>query len=88
MVGATFTSLDDQSCVPLTILEVPCDIRDVANNCIWEKKKNQCGPAVVTEVKSCTDYKVAGNASIPIPASTKDDQQIILNTTVAIESKI
>ena len=39
-VGATFSTVDDQSCIPMSVLEIPCDIRSVPNNCIWPKKSN------------------------------------------------
>ncbi|EAW11008.1 cysteine-rich secreted protein [Aspergillus clavatus NRRL 1] len=37
----TFYSQDPQMCVPFDLTEVPCDIRDNANNCIW-KNGDQC----------------------------------------------
>ncbi|KAI0387113.1 hypothetical protein F5Y04DRAFT_243033 [Hypomontagnella monticulosa] len=39
----TFT-VDKQACTPLEIIEVPCDIRAVDNNCMWEKTAGSCGP--------------------------------------------
>ncbi|KAK6950787.1 hypothetical protein Daesc_007312 [Daldinia eschscholtzii] len=39
----TFT-LDRQACTPIEIIEVPCDIHMVENNCMWEKEPGSCGP--------------------------------------------
>ncbi|KAI0843968.1 hypothetical protein F5Y00DRAFT_249822 [Daldinia vernicosa] len=39
----TFT-LDRQACTPIEIIEVPCDIHKVENNCMWEKVPGSCGP--------------------------------------------
>ncbi|KJK86476.1 hypothetical protein H633G_09667, partial [Metarhizium anisopliae BRIP 53284] len=40
----TFNTLDAQSCLPLTLVEVPCDVRDRKNNCRWDKTPGSCGP--------------------------------------------
>ncbi|KAI1090030.1 hypothetical protein F5B19DRAFT_494857 [Rostrohypoxylon terebratum] len=39
----TFTQ-DRQACTPIEILEVPCDIHSIENNCMWEKVPGTCGP--------------------------------------------
>lgn len=84
MLGATFTTLDDQSCIPLTLLEVPCDIRSPANNCIWETKGSQCG--VQKEVADC---KGIGNFTAPpVYVNPGDEPQIVLNATVSVEATI
>ena len=38
----TFNSADPQSCMPLELVEVPCDLRDPANNCIWDSDVKSC----------------------------------------------
>ncbi|PYI36782.1 hypothetical protein BP00DRAFT_3476 [Aspergillus indologenus CBS 114.80] len=38
----TFTTYDQQSCIPIDITEVPCDVRHPNNNCIWKNGKDQC----------------------------------------------
>ena len=75
MLGATFTTLDDQSCIPMTLTEVPCDIRSAANNCIWITKAKQCGEPPKANCEICN----ASNATIPVPAA--DGAQVILNVT-------
>ncbi|KAK4450467.1 hypothetical protein QBC34DRAFT_349222 [Podospora aff. communis PSN243] len=40
--AVTFNSLDQQSCVPLELVPVPCDIRDVNNNCLWTGGQKPC----------------------------------------------
>jgi len=40
--SATFTTHDKQSCIPIDILEVPCDIHAKENNCIWTNGADQC----------------------------------------------
>ncbi|KAG4442112.1 hypothetical protein IFR05_002398 [Cadophora sp. M221] len=72
MLGATFTTADDQSCVPITLLEVPCDIRSLANNCIWETKKKQC--VNDEEIASC---KIRLDSATPISVVTGSEQQIL-----------
>jgi hypothetical protein len=37
-VGATIRTADDQSCIPMTLTEVPCDIRAKTTNCIGGNK--------------------------------------------------
>lgn len=32
-----FATLNSQACLPVTLVEVPCDIRDPINNCRWSK---------------------------------------------------
>ncbi|OTA70605.1 hypothetical protein K449DRAFT_393597 [Hypoxylon sp. EC38] len=39
----TFTT-DRQACTPVEIIEVPCDIHALENNCMWEKTPGACGP--------------------------------------------
>lgn len=50
----TIDTQDKQACLPLDIIEVPCDIRAADNNCFWEKKPGSCGPGDVTSCQ-CTD---------------------------------
>ena len=38
----TFYTMDKQSCLPVELVEVPCDIHDNRNNCIWEKGAAGC----------------------------------------------
>ncbi|GES59422.1 cystein rich protein [Aspergillus terreus] len=38
----TFYSEDPQMCVPYELTEVPCDIKDDKNNCIWTNGADQC----------------------------------------------
>ncbi|KAI9371735.1 hypothetical protein BJX61DRAFT_548090 [Aspergillus egyptiacus] len=38
----TFYSEDPQMCVPFELTEVPCDVHDDKNNCIWTNGKDQC----------------------------------------------
>ncbi|QDS76104.1 hypothetical protein FKW77_006409 [Venturia effusa] len=40
--AGTFTTHDKQSCIPIDVLEVPCDIHNIANNCIWHNGADQC----------------------------------------------
>lgn len=90
MVGATFTTMDDQSCIPMSLLEVPCDIRAGANNCIWDTKADQCA-----EYRSCSTQVVIDEKPSPIPsppnpnpinpAGDKHDQ-LVVNATVEIEA--
>lgn len=40
----TFYTLDKQSCLPAELIEVPCDIHDNKNNCLWEKEPGSCSP--------------------------------------------
>ena len=56
MPSASFTPKDSQSCIPLNVLEVPCDIRSPKNNCIWNS--TSCTPTPA-------DGSVLLNASIP-----------------------
>ncbi|KAH8587869.1 hypothetical protein B0O99DRAFT_525998 [Bisporella sp. PMI_857] len=72
MLGATFTTLDDQSCVPITLLDVPCDIRSQENNCIWDTKKRQCGDD--EEVSNC---KVHLDSTGPISVATEAEYQVV-----------
>jgi hypothetical protein len=79
MLGATFTTADDQSCIPLTLLEVPCDIRSLANNCIWETDAAPCSKKA--EVPTCNvQINATGSVPIPVPVSvtTEIDQQIVI----------
>ncbi|PHH93041.1 hypothetical protein CDD83_1743 [Cordyceps sp. RAO-2017] len=41
-VSLTFYSQDPQMCFPFVLTEVPCDIKEVTNNCIWRSGKDQC----------------------------------------------
>lgn len=41
-VGLSFWPEDKQSCIPITITEIPCDIRATDNNCLWDSAGNQC----------------------------------------------
>lgn len=80
MLGATFTIQDDQSCIPLTLLEVPCDVRSPANNCIWEMKGNQCG--VKQKSKDCkvpVVPAVTNSTTVPVNATMGEEPQIVLN---------
>jgi hypothetical protein len=89
MLGATFTTQDDQSCIPLTLLEVPCDVRSPANNCIWETKESQCDAN--QEGKDCkvpVVPAVTNSTTVPVSATTGDQPQIVLNTTVSVEASI
>jgi hypothetical protein len=89
MLGATFTTQDDQSCIPLTLLEVPCDIRSPANNCIWETKGSQCGPN--QESRDCkvpVVPAVTNSTTAPANATMGDQPQIFLNATVSVEASI
>lgn len=38
----TFNTLDREACRPLEVVEVPCEVRDPRNNCLWGK--GGCGP--------------------------------------------
>ena len=60
-VGATMLTMDDQSCVLVTVTEVPCDIRAETANCFGGNKTE-------TSVSSPAASKVA-NASMPIDGS-------------------
>ena len=40
--AVTFNTLDKQSCVPIELVPVPCDIRDVDNNCLWTGNQKPC----------------------------------------------
>ncbi|KAE9964433.1 hypothetical protein BLS_008373 [Venturia inaequalis] len=40
--AGTFTTHDKQSCIPIDVQEVPCDIHNIANNCIWHNGADQC----------------------------------------------
>ncbi|KAF9889889.1 hypothetical protein FE257_006761 [Aspergillus nanangensis] len=50
----TFFSKDPQMCVPFELLEVPCNIKDNANNCIWKNPKNQCCGGGLGGMLDCT----------------------------------
>lgn len=50
----TFNTLDKQSCLPLELVEVPCDINDPKNNCRWQKTPGSCGPG---DAQHCNCYK-------------------------------
>ncbi|EKG16249.1 cysteine-rich secreted protein [Macrophomina phaseolina MS6] len=41
-VGVTLYTQDKNICVPITITEVPCDIKSLDNNCIWRSGADQC----------------------------------------------
>lgn len=84
MLGATFTTLDDQSCIPLTLLEVPCDIRSPANNCIWETKGGPCGAQ--KEVADCKG--ISNSTAPPVYLTPGDEPQIVLNATVSVEATV
>jgi len=59
--AVTFNTFDKQSCVPAELVPVPCDIRDVDNNCLWTgEKKNPC-PAG----KTCTPISGGGQGATP-----------------------
>jgi hypothetical protein len=60
-VGATMLTMDDQSCVLVTVTEVACDIRAEMANCFGGNKTE-------TSVSSPAASKVA-NASMPIDGS-------------------
>ncbi|KAK0106846.1 hypothetical protein ONS95_003568 [Cadophora gregata] len=72
MLGATFTTADDQSCVPLTLLEVPCDVRSLENNCIWDTKKKQC--AGEEELAAC---RLHLDSTSPITVNSDADHQFV-----------
>ncbi|PVI00594.1 hypothetical protein DM02DRAFT_526758 [Periconia macrospinosa] len=40
--AATFVTYDKQPCIPIDVLEVPCDIHARENNCIWKHGSDQC----------------------------------------------
>lgn len=77
MLGATFTTADDQSCIPLTLLEVPCDIRSPGNNCLWETDGAPCSKK--TEVPTC-NVEINATGSVPVPAKVPDEssEQILV----------
>lgn len=83
MVGATFTTLDDQSCIPLTLLEVPCDIRAAANNCIWDSEADQCGGYGNVVVPTCPPLLVVE----PLPPTIVNGTQlpVAINASVVID---
>lgn len=66
-VGATMLTRDDQSCVLVTLTEVPCDIRAPTANCFGCNK-------IETSVSCPPDGKVA-NASMPIDGSGASGHQ-------------
>ncbi|TLD33959.1 hypothetical protein PspLS_00181 [Pyricularia sp. CBS 133598] len=37
-----YTTGDAEACVPFELIEVPCDIRDDANNCLWDQPVKKC----------------------------------------------
>ncbi|KAH8843101.1 hypothetical protein MCOR27_003903 [Pyricularia oryzae] len=37
-----YTNGDAEACVPFELIEVPCDIRDDANNCLWDLPAKKC----------------------------------------------
>ncbi|TLS21398.1 uncharacterized protein PpBr36_10246 [Pyricularia pennisetigena] len=37
-----YTNGAAEACVPFELIEVPCDIRDDANNCLWDRPINKC----------------------------------------------
>lgn len=41
-VGISFSGNDPQACLEVTVKEVPCDIRNMANNCAWKTPADQC----------------------------------------------
>ncbi|KAL2126571.1 hypothetical protein VTI74DRAFT_661 [Chaetomium olivicolor] len=48
----TFNTLDTESCMPVELVEVPCNIRDPNNNCLWSGSNKPCPP---------------GNVCVPVP---------------------
>lgn len=38
----TFSAKDKEACRPVEIVEVPCEIRNDSNNCLWEKEAGVC----------------------------------------------
>jgi hypothetical protein len=36
-----FASPSSQACLPMTLIEVPCDIHDPMNNCRWSKNPDR-----------------------------------------------
>lgn len=38
----TFYTQDPQMCVPFELTEVPCDVKDDKNNCVWANGEDQC----------------------------------------------
>lgn len=58
-LGAIILTEDDQSCIPVTLTEVPCDIRSETTNCIK-------GNTTEALTLSPADANVILNASIPV----------------------
>jgi hypothetical protein len=61
-VGATILTMDNQACIPMTLTEVPCDIRAPGTNCLTGNKTeaSTSGPA---------DGKVVSNDNMPYDGS-------------------
>ena len=57
----TINTKDPQRCTCLDLIEVPCDIRAVKNNCIWHKEPGSCGPGDSEHCKCPTD---SGNSTL------------------------
>jgi hypothetical protein len=89
MLGATFTTQDDQSCIPLTLLEVPCEIRSPVNNCIWETKGSQCGTKQESQDCKVPVVPVVPAVTNSTAVTAGDHQpQVLLNATVSVEATI
>lgn len=39
-VGMSFYANNPDLCIPITVQEIPCDVRDNSNNCLWAPGKN------------------------------------------------
>jgi hypothetical protein len=86
MVGATFTTLDDQSCIPMVLLEVPCDIRAAVNNCFWDSKADQC-----SGYRECTVPAppiIVYPPQPPAPPTYPADEQAVLNATISVGAEV
>ena len=86
MIGATFTTADDQSCIPLTLLEVPCDIRAAANNCIWDNKVDQCADYRECPTPSTSTATSVSVSTGPTAVAGQGQDQVVIDATVEIEA--
>jgi hypothetical protein len=69
--AATFTTFDKQSCIPIDVLEVPCDIHNTANNCIWRNGADQCCDKV-----DCSAAALRRNAAAQRPMAVQDRTEL------------
>ena len=67
--AARFNTLDPQSCIPVEVTEVPCDIHSLDNNCIWTDGSGRCPATMIFDGTSCVSVSNAGSVVCPTGSS-------------------